>query len=99
MASTPCSFTAVTKRATSSRAAGTDGIGCAAAGLLCAGDFYEASGVVDYVINKHYDAYFGLNYSEVTDGLASGFVGTPGKAATYGSENQVTGMVGFRVKF
>lgn len=76
-----------------------DNIGCSAAGLLCAGDFYEASGVVDYVINKHYDAYFGLNYSEVTDGIASGYVGTPGKSATYGSENQVTAMVGFRVKF
>jgi predicted porin len=74
-------------------------IGCSAAGLLCAGDFYEASAVVDYVINKHYDAYFGLNYSEVTDGLASGFPGTPGANATTGSENEVTGMVGFRVKF
>jgi len=31
MASTPCSFTAVTKRATSSRAAGTDGIARSAA--------------------------------------------------------------------
>jgi hypothetical protein len=56
---------------------GTNGIGCTGAGLLCAGDFYEASGVVDYVINKHYDVYGGVNYSEVTDGLASGFPGTP----------------------
>ena len=78
---------------------GTEGLGCAAAGLLCAGDFYEASGVVDYIINKHYDVYGGLNYSEVTDGLASGFPGTPGANATTGSENQVTAMVGFRVKF
>jgi len=78
---------------------GTQGVGCAAAGLLCAGDFYEASGVVDYVINKHYDVYGGVNYSEVTDGLASGFVGTPGANATTGSENEVTVMVGFRVKF
>ena len=74
-------------------------IGCSAAGLLCAGDFYEASAVADYVINKHYDVYFGLNYSEVTDGLANGFPGTPGANATTGSENEVTGMVGFRVKF
>jgi predicted porin len=78
---------------------GTQGVGCAAAGLLCAGDFYEASGVVDYIINKHYDVYGGVNYSEVTDGLASGFVGTPGANATTGSENEVTVMVGFRVKF
>lgn len=79
--------------------AGTQDIGCALAGLLCSGNFYEGSFAVDYVINKHYDAYIGVNYSEVTDGLASGFVGTPGADATSGSETQVTGMVGFRVKF
>jgi predicted porin len=55
--------------------------------------------VVDYVINKHYDAYVGLNWSEVADGLASGFPGTPGKDAITGSQNQTTAMVGFRVKF
>ena len=76
---------------------GTQGVGCAAAGLLCAGDFYEASGVVDYVINKHYDVYGGINYSEVTDGLANGYPGTT--VGTAGSENEATVMVGFRVKF
>jgi predicted porin len=76
---------------------GDQGIGCSAAGLLCAGDFYEASGVVDYVINKHYDAYAGVNWSEVTDGLANGFVGTT--VGTSGSETQTTVMVGFRIKF
>src|SRR5579863_2285686 len=76
---------------------GTEGLGCAAAGLLCAGDFYEASGVVDYIINKHYDVYAGVNYSEVTDGLANGFVGHT--VGTAGSESQVTVMVGFRIKF
>jgi predicted porin len=78
---------------------GTQGVGCVAAGLLCSGDFYEASGVVDYMINKHYDAYVGLNWSEVTDGLASGFPGTPGADANHGSENSTTAMVGFRVRF
>jgi hypothetical protein len=72
-------------------------IGCSAAGLLCAGDFYEGSAVVDYVINKHYDVYAGVNWSEVTDGLANGFVGTT--VGTSGSENQTTVMFGFRVKF
>jgi predicted porin len=76
---------------------GAQGVGCAAAGLLCAGDFYEASAVVDYVINKHYDVYGGLNYSDVTDGLANGFPGTT--VGTSGSENETTVMVGFRVKF
>jgi predicted porin len=76
---------------------GAQGLGCSAAGLLCAGDFYEGSFVVDYVINKHYDAYVGLNWSEVTDGLANGFPGTT--VGTAGSESQTTGMIGFRVKF
>jgi predicted porin len=78
-------------------ATGTQGIGCAAAGLLCAGTFQEVSGVVDYVFNKHYDAYAGVNWSEVQDGLANGFPGTT--VGTAGSENQTTFMVGFRVKF
>jgi len=75
---------------------GTDGLGCAAAGLLCAGDFYEASGVVDYIINKHYDIYGGVNWSEVTDGLANGFPGTT--VGTSGSQNQATIMWGFRIR-
>jgi predicted porin len=76
---------------------GNQGIGCSAAGLLCAGDFDEASVTVDYVFNKHYDLYAGMNWSEVTDGLANGFVGTT--VGTAGSENEVTFMVGGRVKF
>ena len=76
--------------------AGTEGLGCSAAGLLCSGDFEEASFVVDYVINKHYDVYGGVNWSEVTDGLANGFPGTT--VGTAGSENQTTVMWGFRIK-
>ncbi len=76
---------------------GTQGVGCAAAGLLCSGDFYEASFVVDYVFNKHYDLYAGVNYSEVTDGLAFGYPGTT--VGTSGSQSQTTFMVGGRVKF
>jgi predicted porin len=79
-------------------AGGTENIGCSGAGLLCAGDFYEGSFAVDYIINKHYDAYIGVNYSEVTDGLANGFVGTTANGNA-GSESQTTGMVGFRIKF
>jgi predicted porin len=76
---------------------GNNNIGCSAAGLLCSGDFNEASFVVDYVYNKHYDLYAGVNYSEVTDGLANGFVGTT--VGTSGSETQTTVMFGGRVKF
>jgi predicted porin len=75
---------------------GNDGLGCAAAGLLCSGDFKELSLVADYIINKHYDVYGGVNWSEVTDGLANGFPGTT--VGTSGSENQTTIMWGFRIK-
>jgi predicted porin len=96
-------FTAAIYRATQNSwtigrgASGEEGIGCSAAGLLCSGDFKEASFVADYLINKHYDIYTGVNYSEVTDGLANGFAGTP-KAGTSGSENQTTVMFGFRIR-
>jgi predicted porin len=76
---------------------GTQGVGCSAAGLLCSGAFTEGSLVLDYVFNKHYDIYGGVNYSQVTDGLANGFVGTT--VGTSGSESQTTIMVGGRVKF
>jgi len=76
---------------------GTEGIGCAGAGLLCAGTFSEGSLVADYAFTKRYDAYAGINYSTVTDGLANGFPGTT-KDGTTGSENQTTFMVGFRIR-
>jgi predicted porin len=78
-------------------ASGTDGLGCSAAGLLCSGSFREASFAVDYIINKHYDIYGGVNWSEVTDGLANGFAGTSANGTT-GSENQTTIMWGFRIR-
>jgi len=77
---------------------GNDNIGCSAAGLLCAGEFEEVSFVTDYAFNKHYDIYTGVNWSEVTDGLANGFAGTT-KNGTIGSENQTTFMIGFRLRF
>ena len=77
-------------------AAGNDNLGCAAAGLLCSGAFNEASLVADYIINKHYDIYGGVNWSEVTDGLAFGYPGTT--VGTSGSQNQTTIMWGFRIK-
>jgi predicted porin len=75
---------------------GAQGIGCVDAGLLCGGTFKEASLAVDYIINKHYDVYSGVNWSEVTSGLANGFVGTT--VGTTGSENQTTIMWGFRIR-
>ena len=77
--------------------AGTNGIGCSGAGLLCSGIFSEGSVTADYAFNKHHDAYVGVNYSHVTDGLANGFVGTTSNGTT-GSETQTTVMVGYRLR-
>jgi predicted porin len=76
--------------------AGDDNIGCSGAGLLCSGTFEEVSFVADYIINKHYDLYTGVNWSEVTNGLANGFPGTT--VGTSGSQNQTTLMWGFRLR-
>jgi predicted porin len=75
---------------------GNDNLGCTAAGLLCSGDFDEVSLVADYIINKHYDVYAGVNWSEVTDGLANGFPGTT--VGTSGAQVQTTIMWGFRIR-
>ncbi len=77
-------------------ASGNDNLGCAAAGLLCSGEFNEVSLVADYIFNKHYDIYGGVNWSEVTDGLAYGYPGTT--VGTSGSQNQTTFMWGFRIR-
>jgi predicted porin len=76
---------------------GTQGIGCADAGLLCAGEFEEVSAVADYTINKHYDAYAGVNWSEVKAGLASGFYGLSANG-TVGAQQQTTFMIGYRIR-
>lgn len=76
---------------------GTENLGCSAAGLLCSGTFTEGSFVTDYMFNKHYDVYGGINWSNVTDGLANGFQGTT--VGTSGSESQTTVMFGLRVRF
>jgi predicted porin len=77
---------------------GTQGLGCAAAGLLCSGSFSEISFSVDYAFDKHFDTYAGVNYSQVTDGLANGFAGTTSDGTT-GGENQTTTMIGGRLRF
>jgi predicted porin len=76
---------------------GTQGIGCADAGLLCAGKFDEVSLSVDFAFSKRYDAYAGVNWSEVQDGLANGFAGTTSNG-NVGSENQTTFMIGYRIR-
>ena len=56
----------------------------------CSGDTNVVSGLVDYTFNKHFDVYTGVSWSNVTDGLASGFVD--------GTEN-TTVVTGLRLKF
>ena len=56
----------------------------------CSGSSSTVSGVVDYTFDKHFDVYSGVSWSDVSGGLANGFVG---------SLENVTWMSGLRVKF
>ena len=38
----------------------------------------EVSFLTDYALNKHLDVYAGAMWAQVTNGLASGYPGTPG---------------------
>jgi predicted porin len=55
----------------------------------CAGELHDGSVVADYHFTKRFDAYGGVNYSLVQDGLASGFL----------FKNDWTPMVGVRFNF
>ena len=59
------------------------------AGSNCAGTEDEASFVVDYRFNKHFDVYAGVNYVQVGGGLSSGFY----------ADSQTSVMSGLRLKF
>jgi predicted porin len=82
-----------------------DGAACTAGGASktdCAGVFDQVSFLADYALNKHLDIYGGITYGRVTNGLASGFPGTPG--AKFGFNGAGTAvdttsmMTGFRIK-
>jgi predicted porin len=73
----------------------------------CAGNFDQVSLLADYQITKHFDVYAGITYARVTNGLASGFPGTPGAIASLGppgtvgtatSVNTTSIMTGVRMK-
>ena len=68
----------------------------------CAGAYDQVSFLVDYDVTKHLDVYTGITYARVTNGLASGYPGTPGAkfgfAGTGTSIDTATWMSGFRVK-
>jgi hypothetical protein len=53
---------------------------------------------VGVAFDKHFDPYAGVNYSQVTDGLANGFAGTTTDGTT-GGESQTTTMIGGRLRF
>ena len=71
----------------------------AAKGLLCSGNFNEASFAVDKPLMKHVDVYAGVNWSKVTDGLASGFYSQHALITNSGSVSQTGFYTGVRVKF
>jgi predicted porin len=82
-----------------------DGAPCIAGGASktdCAGNFDQVSFVADYWLNKHMDVYAGITYGKVTNGLASGFPGTPGAkfgfAGTGTSVDTTSFMTGLRIK-
>jgi predicted porin len=79
------------------------GLGSAGA-TQCAGSFDQASFLVDYQFNKHFDIYAGINYGRSSDGLAAQYPGTPGAngGAPKGTATsvEVTDVVtGMRLKF
>ncbi|HEX3951167.1 MAG TPA: porin [Steroidobacteraceae bacterium] len=64
--------------------------GCTdASATSCAGELHDISLVSDYHFTKRFDGYAGVNYSSVSDGLASGFL----------FKNDWTPMVGVRFNF
>ena len=82
-----------------------DGAPCVAGGASktdCAGAYDQVSFVLDYALNKHLDVYTGVTWARVTNGLASGFPGTPGAkfgaAGTGTSVETAASMTGFRIK-
>jgi predicted porin len=67
-----------------------NGNGCTTiAAASCAGTLADISLVADYHFTKRFDAYAGLNWSEVQDGLANGYI----------FRNNTTTMVGLRFNF
>jgi predicted porin len=82
-----------------------DSAPCVAGGASksnCAGAFDQVSFLADYVLTKHVDLYAGITYGRVTNGLASGFPGTPGAkfgfAGTGTSVDTTSMMTGFRIR-
>ncbi len=55
----------------------------------CAGDLNQGSFLVDYPLNKHFDLYSGISYSQAEGGLACGFL----------SGNTTVFVSGLRLRF
>ncbi len=53
-------------------------------GKNCAGDLNEISFLVDYAFNKHIDLYGGVTYSEISGGIANGYLQDNNFMATSG---------------
>ncbi len=55
----------------------------------CAGNIDSVSFMADYQINKYFDVYAGVQFSEASGGFANGFL----------NDNQTTVVTGTRLKF
>ncbi len=60
-----------------------------ATGKNCSGDLNQASFLIDYAFNKHFDIYAGVTFSEESGGINSGYL----------QENDTMFASGLRVKF
>ncbi len=58
----------------------------------CSGETNTVSGLIDYTFNKHFDVYTGVAWSDVSGGLANGFVANA-------SRENTTWVSGLRLKF
>jgi predicted porin len=59
--------------------------GCnSAASAKCSGREYALGALVDYRLSKRFDAYLGTLYTDVSDGLANGFLFTSTLTTTTG---------------
>ena len=62
---------------------------------VATGSINQLSGLVDYTVNKHFDIYAGISWSEATGGLGTGFtnIGSPARPST------TVAVTGMRLKF
>ncbi|MGO8954628.1 MAG: porin [Rhodomicrobium sp.] len=69
--------------------------GCNINAFACSGDYDEASALVDYTFNKHFDIYAGIGWSDIKGGLAHSSTSND----AYVQTDNTTVVTGMRLKF